>query len=78
MNRTPEQITAAAQAIDHARAQGLPDDLLLVMLAARDAWQHDAPWPDTASLTAVVMHPASRLVDEVLVHVIRRHLTAQF
>lgn len=37
-DRTPDQVRAAAAAMDRARAAGLPDDVLLIMLAAREAF----------------------------------------
>ena len=51
--RTAEEVVAAARAMDQARAAGLPDRLLLVMLAARSAWWGDADWPPHAELVEV-------------------------
>lgn len=73
-DRTPDQVQASAAAMDRARADGLPDDLLLIMLAAREAFWGEATWPDPAALGRVVAHPAARQVDEVLWWAIRRRL----
>jgi hypothetical protein len=72
--RTPDQVAAAARAMDRARAAGLPDELLLVLLAARDAWWHGEPWPSDHDLMRLVGHPASKAVDETLWRVMRRRL----
>ncbi|WP_019136137.1 hypothetical protein [Cellulomonas massiliensis] len=69
--RSPEQVLAAARAMDEARAAGLPGDLLVVMVAARAAWWGEGQWPARDELTAAIAHPASRLVDEVIWRVIR-------
>ncbi|WP_046530193.1 hypothetical protein [Cellulomonas sp. FA1] len=65
-DRTPDQVRAAAAAMDCARAAGLPDDVLLIMLAAREAFWGDAPWPSRADLGRVLAEPAVQIVDEML------------
>ncbi|MHB1488986.1 MAG: hypothetical protein ACYCTH_00635 [Cellulomonas sp.] len=77
--RTRAEVVAAAEAMDRARAAGLPDDLLMVILAARRAWwseasPHPTGWPTDTELASAVAHPAARLVDEVVIAAIRRHL----
>ena len=73
-DRPAEQVLSAAAAMDRARAECLPDELLATMLAARDAWWEQGPWPDRMDLAAVLAHPASRMVDEVLWRAIRRRV----
>lgn len=72
--RTAEEVVAAARAMDQARAAGLPDRLLLVMLAARSAWWGDAEWPPHAQLAEVLMDQRSRVVDEVVFAAIKRRV----
>lgn len=77
--RTRAEVVAAAEAMDRARAAGLPDDLLMVILAARRAWWSESTanptgWPTDTELRSAVAHPAARLVDEVVIAAIRRHL----
>lgn len=72
--RSAEQVAAAAAAMDRARAAGLPDDVLMVMLAARRAWWDGTPLPDTPDLIRVIQHPASKTVDRAVWQVIRREL----
>lgn len=73
-SRTPGQVLSAAAAMDKARAAGLPDDVLLTLLAARAAWWGEAPWPDPMELHQVLREPAARQVDEVLWQAIRRRV----
>lgn len=70
--RTADQVAAAAAAMDRARAAGLPDDLLVILLHARRAWWSDTHWPTDDQLARAIAHPAAPAVDEVLVQVIRR------
>lgn len=72
--RTPDQVLSAAAAMDRARAAGLPDELLAVMLAARSAWWGEAPWPGRDELVPVLAHPAAPLVDLVLYRAIRNRV----
>lgn len=72
--RTAAQVAASARAMDQARAAGLPDESLTVLLQARDAWWAGTPWPDPVRLVEAINHPAARLVDQTLVAAIRRHL----
>lgn len=72
--RTADQVTAAAAAMDRARAAGLPDDLLVILLLARRAWWSGTPWPAPEDLARAIAHPAAGDVDEVLVRTIRRRL----
>jgi hypothetical protein len=72
--RTPEQVAAAAAALDRALAAGLPPALLGTMLAARAAWWGHADWPPRDDLAHVLAHPASREVDEMLWQAIRRRV----
>lgn len=72
--RSPEQLAAAAAAMDRALAAGLPADVLSVLLTARRAWWGQAPWPPRADLIYVLTHPAARDVDELLWHEIRRRV----
>jgi hypothetical protein len=65
--------------MDRARAAGLPDELLMVMLAARRAWWDDAAgqvgsWPAGGDIEVVLAHPASRLVDEVVWQAMRHRV----
>lgn len=73
-DRTPEQVLAAARALDRARAAGLPDDLLVILLAARDAWWGLTPWPDPIDLATMIAHPAATLADAMTVTATRSHL----
>ncbi|KSW30171.1 hypothetical protein ATM99_04355 [Cellulomonas sp. B6] len=52
--------------MDRARAAGLPDEVLLIMLAVREAFWGEAPWPSRADLGRVLAEPAAQIVDEVL------------
>ncbi|QZN86864.1 hypothetical protein [Cellulomonas sp. C5510] len=72
--RTPEQVAAAAAAMDRALAAGLPPDVLGTMLSARAAWWGHADWPAHDDLARVLAHPASRAVDELLWQAIRRRI----
>jgi hypothetical protein len=72
--RTAEEVVAAARAMDQARAAGLPDRLLLVMLAARSAWWGDAEWPPHAQLVEVLMDQRSRIIDEVVFAAIKKRV----
>jgi hypothetical protein len=72
--RTAEEVVAAARAMDQARAAGLPDRLLLVMLAARSAWWGDVEWPPHAQLVEVLMDQRCRIVDEVVFAAIRKRV----
>jgi hypothetical protein len=77
--RTRDQVIAAARAMDQARAAGLPDRALMVMLAARQAWWTDSAggvgvWPPDDELVLVLAHPASKLVDEVVWAAMRRRV----
>lgn len=72
--RTAEQVIASAAAMDRARAAGLPDDLLIILLNARRAWWTGDGWPPDHDLGRVLAHPASRVADEVVVAAIRRRL----
>ncbi len=74
--RTAGQVVAAARAMDAARAAGLPDGLLTVLLQAREAWWVGGPWPSPVHLVEAINHPAARLVDQTLIAAIRRHLKA--
>lgn len=79
--RSRAEVVAAAAAMDRARAAGLPDDALMVILAARRAWwsqsgPHPTGWPSDAELASAVAHPAARLVDEFVIAAIRRHLAS--
>lgn len=74
-SRTSGQVLSAAAAMDRARAAGLPDDVLLTLLAARAAWWGEGPWPDPIELAPVLREPAARDVDEVLWQAIRRRVT---
>ena len=73
-------VAGAAAGMDRARAAGLPDVHLATLLAARTAASGQAtgqpagPWPTPVALAAALVHPAARLVDEVLVAACRRHL----
>ena len=78
--RTRAQVIAAGAAMDRARAAGLPDPLLAVMLAARRAWWEDAAgtvgtWPAVGDLELVLAHPASKAVDEILWRAIRKRVS---
>lgn len=72
--RTPEQVAAAAAAMDRALAAGFPPALLGIMLSARAAWWGHADWPGRDDLARVLAHPASREVDELLWQAIRRRV----
>lgn len=77
--RSAEQVIASARAMDQARAAGLPDDLLAILLDARRAWwtaatDDPAPWPPLVDLGRALAHPASALVDQTLCAAIRRHM----
>ncbi len=72
--RTAEEVVAAARAMDQARAAGLPDRLLLVMLAARSAWWGDVEWPPHTQLVEVLMDQRCRIVDEVVFAAIRKRV----
>jgi len=72
--RTPEQVAAAAAAMDRALAAGLPPAALGTMLSARSAWWGRAEWPARAELAQLLAHPASRQVDELLWQAIRRRI----
>lgn len=72
--RTAEEVVAAARAMDQARAAGLPDRLLLVMLAARSAWWGNVEWPPHAELVEVLMDQRCRIVDEVVFAAIRKRV----
>lgn len=72
--RTAEEVVAAARAMDQSRAAGLPDRLLLVMLAARSAWWGDVEWPPHAQLVEVLMDQRCRIVDEVVFAAIRKRV----
>lgn len=72
--RTPEQLAAAAAAMDRARTSGLPADVLSILLTARRAWWGQAPWPPRADLIYVLTQPAARGVDELLWREIRRRV----
>jgi len=72
--RTPEQLRAAARALDTARAASLPDDLLIIALDARRAWWDLGAWPDPRDLERLVDHPAAALVDETLCAAIRAQI----
>ena len=74
MDRTPGQVIASAANMDRARAAGLPDDLLVTLLNARQSARNDGPWPDPVDLARAVAHPAAQVVDAVLVQAIRRRL----
>ena len=72
--RTPEEVAAAAAAMDRALAAGLPPAVLGMMLSARSAWWGRADWPTRDELAQVLEHPASRQVDELLWQAIRRRV----
>lgn len=74
-DRTPQQVIEAAAAMDRARAAGLPDEVLVTLLAARAAWWGEGAWPATVDLTAVLVHPTARDVDRVLWQAIRRRVS---
>ena len=81
--RSADQVAAAAAAMDRARAAGLPDDLVTILLSARRAWWAQdtpdalfSPWPDLTDLARAAAHPSATLVDEVVVRVIRRRLSS--
>lgn len=74
MDRTPDQVLAAAAAMDRARTAGLPDDLLIVLLAARDAWWGRAPWPAPEHLVELIAHPAARTADAMTIAATKAHL----
>lgn len=76
MSRSPEQVIAAARAIDRARADGVPAEVVAIMLAARAAWRGSTDWPPNHELARVVAVPQARQVDEVLWRVIRRRVRA--
>lgn len=75
--RTTDQVVAAAAAMDRARAAGLPDDILVILLQARRAWWSGTMWPGDADLRRAASHPAASMVDELVVQVIRRRLQAR-
>lgn len=70
--RTPEQVAAAAAAMDRALAAGLPPRTLGILLSARSAWWGHADWPPRDELLEVLTQPAAREVDEMLWQAIRR------
>jgi hypothetical protein len=72
--RSPEQVAAAAAAMDRAIAAGLPPDALGTLLAARRAWWGETDWPPPDELALAISHPAARQVDEMLWRAIRRRL----
>lgn len=72
--RTPEEITAAAEAIDRAMAAGVPDRVIRLMLAARSAWWGDATWPPISELTELLSCPGAAIVDEVVYHVVKKRV----
>lgn len=79
--RPAAAVVGSARAVDGARAAGLPDELVVVLLAARRAWWSEgtghepwAPWPTREELAVAAGHPASRVLDELLVAEIRRRL----
>lgn len=73
-DRTPEQVLAAARALDRARTAGLPDDLLMTLLAAREAWWGERPWPDPLDLAALIAHPAATIADAMTITATKAHL----
>ncbi len=72
--RSPDQVLAAARAIDAAHSLGVPADVIAIMLPARAAWRGSTPWPPAEDLARVVATPHARDVDEVLWRAIRRRL----
>lgn len=74
MSRTPEQVFAAARAMDQSLEQGMPEIVLAIMLAARAANEGKAPWPDQVDLARVIACPQARQVDELLWWAIRRRV----
>ncbi len=72
--RTDEEVRLAARAMDRALNEGLPGDLLLIMLAAREAWWTGEGWPPDSELIRVLMDPRSRAVDEVVFAAVKRRV----
>lgn len=52
--RTPEQVAAAAAAMDRALGTGLPPNVLGLLLTARRAWWGETDWPAPAELHAIL------------------------
>ncbi|MCR6688106.1 hypothetical protein [Cellulomonas sp.] len=74
MARDIEHILASARAIDTARTSGVPDEVIAIMLVARNAARGHIAWPAATDLAKVMECPDARQVDEVLWVQIRRHL----
>lgn len=72
--RSDDEVRGAAQAMDRALNSGLPGDLLLIMLAAREAWWSGEGWPADSELIRVLMDPRSRVVDEVVFAAAKRRV----
>lgn len=72
--RSDEEVRGAARAMDRALNSGLPGDLLLIMLAAREAWWGSGVWPADAELIRVLMDPRSREVDEVVFAAVKKRV----
>lgn len=75
--RTPEEITAAAEAIDRAMAAGVPDRVIRLMLAARGAWWGDSTWPPIGELAEILACPDAAIVDEVVFQAVRSRVRSR-
>lgn len=74
--RTPEEITAAAEAIDRAMAAGVADRIVRLMLAARGAWWGDTTWPPASELAEILACPDAAIVDEVVFQAVKARVRA--
>lgn len=74
--RTPEEITAAAEAIDRAIAAGVPDRVIRLILAARGGWWGDATWPPISELVEILACPEAAIVDEVVFQAVKARVRA--
>lgn len=72
--RSDDEVRGAARAMDRALNAGLPGDLLLIMLAAREAWWGVGEWPADSELIRVLMDPRARVVDEVVFAAVKRRV----